>query len=336
MATPVSHDLRPSSESDDERGIILVVHGDRKTQRIIHRILGATLYTIDAVDTAAQASKLLKQHVPALIVLDHAILTEPAGQALVADASAAGTTGCLVLVGDSHTEDIPRLFATGSLTNLLAHPMPVLAEELPVTALKLLRNDLFGLEKYMAWGVEARTCELHNALDRTDAVDLLARDVREFGLGPRVASMATLIADELLSNALYDAPVDADGNRLRISEPRHTDRPLQDRDQVTLRYACDARYLAIEVNDHYGSLDRETILSHLAKAPRRSELDKVDFSGSGAGMGIALSYSCCNHLVFNLDPGHRTEAIGLIDVRFKPSELRHAVPSFNVFQRRDR
>ena len=323
--------VEAETESQDDRGIILVVHGDRKAQRTIHRILGATLYTIDAVDNVAQAAKLLKQHVPALVVLDHSILDDEAGRAFVAAASAQGTTGCLVLVGEGDAEDIPKLFATGSLTNLLTHPMPILAEELTVTALKLLRNEIFGLEKYMSWGVEACTRELGNASDRSNAVDALARDVREFGLGPRVASMASLVADELLSNALYDAPVDADGNHIRIGEARHADRPLSGREVVTLRYSCDARYLAIEVSDLFGSLDRKTILQYLAKAARRGGLDKVEFGGSGAGMGIALSYSCCNHLIFNLSPGKRTEAIGLIDVRFKPSELRNTVPSFNVF-----
>lgn len=327
----MSANEEPQLKPAEERGVILVVHGDRKAQRTIHRILGATLYTIDAVDNVVQASKLLRQHVPALVVLDHAILSEDAGQEFVTEASKAGTTGCLVLAGSGDAADIPRLFATGSLTNLLAHPMPVLAEELTVTALKLLRNDIFGLDKYMAWGVEAHEVELKNTIERTEAVDTLARDVREFGLGPRVASMASLVADELLSNALYDAPVNENGEPTRVAESRHIAREISGRDRVTLRYSCDARYLAIEVTDLYGSLDRRTILQYLAKAARRGDMDKVDFSGTGAGMGIALSYSCCNHLVFNLSPGERTEAIGLIDVRFKPSQLRSMVPSFNVF-----
>jgi len=321
----------PQQKPAEDRGVILVVHGDRKTQRTIHRILGATLYTIDAVDNVAQAAKLLRQHVPALVVIDHQVLGDDAGQEFVVEASDAGTTGCLVLADSGDTTDIPRLFATGSLTNLLTHPMPVLAEELTVTALKLLRNDIFGLDKYMSWGVEAHTFALTNTVDRTEAVDALARDVREFGLGPRVASMASLVADELLSNALYDAPVDEDGQPTRAAESRHLARALSGRECVTLRYACDARYLAIEVTDLFGSLDRRTILQYLAKAARRGDMDKVDFGGTGAGMGIALSYSCCNHLVFNLSPGMRTEAIGLIDVRFKPSQLRSMVPSFNVF-----
>ena len=50
-------------------------------------------------------------------------------------------------------------------------------------------------------------------------------------------------------------------------------------------------------------------------------------------MGIALTYSCCNHLVYNLEAGKQTQAIGLIDVRFKPNELGSMVSSFNIFIR---
>ena len=34
--------------------------------------------------------------------------------------------------------------------------MPLFAEDLTVTALKLLHRDVFGLEKYLAWGVVPR------------------------------------------------------------------------------------------------------------------------------------------------------------------------------------
>jgi hypothetical protein len=36
--------------------------------------------------------------------------------------------------------------------------------------------------------------------------------------------------------------------------------------------------------------------------------------------------------VFNIEPGRRTEVIGLIDVRFKPAELGGLVSSFGVFE----
>jgi len=95
---------------------------------------------------------------------------------------------------------------------------------------------------------------------------------------------------------------------------------------VQLRWGCDARYLAVEVTDGFGSLDRETILRALAK-------NDVRETGGGAGMGIALAYRSCDHLVFNLAPGKRTQIIALIDVRYPPSE-RMSASSYNVFVER--
>jgi hypothetical protein len=138
--------------------------------------------------------------------------------------------------------------------------------------------------------------------------------------------MAMLVADELLSNAVHNAPVDGAGEHYRRELDRANEIELDGRHQVKLRWGCDARYLAIEVTDAFGSLDRDTILRALAK-------NDVRESGSGAGMGVALAYRSCDHLVFNLAPGRRTEIIALIDVRHPPTE-RLAASSYNVFVER--
>jgi hypothetical protein len=312
---------------------ILVVHPERKAQRAVHRILGATRLSVDAVDNVAQAAGRVEQVVPRLLIVDQSLLGSREGEQLVALAAERGTTACLVLMGEAGDgpDRVPGLFTSGSLTNLLVNPMPLLAEELSITALKLLRNDLFGLEKYMSWGIDPATTVLDDAQQRSELVDALGHDVRELGLGPRIATLACLVADELLSNALYNAPVDERGQRSRVTEPRHLARPLSGREQVKIQYACDGRYLAIAVTDQYGSIERSTVLGHLAKSARQGAPDKVEFARSGAGMGLGLVYSCCNHLVFNIDPGKRTEVIGLIDVRFQPRELHSQASSFNVF-----
>lgn len=313
---------------------ILIVHEDRKAQRTLHRILGSTLCSVDAVDNLAQAQQVIDRHVPALVVVDHALAGPSFGDGFARKAAELGTKACLVLMDGAANADVPGLFSHGSLTNLLTNPMPVLAEELTATALKLLRGDLFGLEKYLAWGITPVTVDLANAADRSEVVERMGQAVREYGLGPRVASLATLVGDELLSNAIYNAPVGESGARNRQDEARHSPRQLTGRDAVRLQYACDARYFAIGVTDNYGSLNRATIVDHLAKCANRTASDKVDFQSTGAGMGIGLVYSCCNHLVFNIDPGNKTEVIGLFDVRFKPAELGRVVASFNLFVER--
>jgi len=169
---------------------------------------------------------------------------------------------------------------------------------------------------------------LRNADQRHAIVDEITRDVQQANLGPR-ALAATLVADELLSNAIYNAPVDDAGAQLHSGDERGSARKLVDREVVTIRYACDARYLAIEVEDNYGSLPRETILRCLTKGSARTR-DKVSMGTRGAGIGLATVYGSCTHLVFNLEAG-RTQVIALIDVRYRPAELGNSACSFGIF-----
>ncbi len=119
---------------------------------------------------------------------------------------------------------------------------------------------------------------------------------------------------------------DAKGVHYRKELTRDTELALDERHQVRVRWGCDARYLAIEVTDFFGSLDRDTVLAALSK-------NDVRESGGGAGMGVALAYRSCDHLVFDLAPGKKTEIIALIDVRHPPTE-RLSASSYNVFVER--
>ena len=223
----------------------------------------------------------------------------------------------------SEAESVSALLEAG-WTHVLAHPMPILAEELLATVQKLIRGDLFGLEKYMAWGAEVRSYTLEDALDRDAAVTDLAKDVVAVGLPDRIGSLVSVIADELIANALYAAPVDASGTRFRANEPRDTKRALVDRDVVTVRWATDARYLAIEVRDRWGSLDGNAIAQKLASGGKQAATVE-------AGMGLALAYACCNQFVIDYAPSQMTEVIALLDVRYKPTELGRA-GSFHAFE----
>lgn len=302
---------------------ILIVHPDRKTQRIVQRILGVTGYRVEIADDLGQALRLMQHVAPLLIVVDGSAATSPHADAFFAAAQRGGSEACMTLIGGSTVDQVPRIIGMGAVTNLLVHPMPVLAEELTITAHKLIRRDLFGAEKYLLWGTELHEMVITRASQRSHLVEHVAESVRAWGQSARVASMAMLVTDELVSNAVHNAPVDAAGVHYRKELARDGELELDDRHQVRLRWGCDARYLAIEATDRFGSLDRDTVLHSLAKHDVRE-------TGSGAGMGIALAYRSCDHLVFNLAPGKRTEIIALVDVRHPPSE-RLPASSFNVF-----
>ena len=313
---------------------ILIVHANRKTQRLVQRVLGSTGYGIDVADDPDQATRLLAHLSPVLVVVDGALLVDATSRdsvaALFEAARARGVESCMTLLDSEAAQKVPAILGMGAITNLLVHPMPVLAEELTITAQKLIRGDLFGAEKYLMWGTELHETTLVRASQRSHLVADLAHHIRARGQGARVASMAMLVADELISNAVHNAPVDANGVHHRADLPRDRELELDGPHQVRLRWGCDARYLAIEVRDHFGSLSRDTILSALGKRDVRE-------SGGGAGMGIALAYRSCDHLVFNLAPGTCTEIIALIDVRVVfagTRSERSSASSYNVFVER--
>jgi CheY-like chemotaxis protein len=306
---------------------ILIVHPDRRTQRVVQRVLGSANYRIEVADDVTQGERIVAHMSPILIVVDGEMVLAGRAEGLFAAATARGTTACITLLGDRGYQHMPRLLGMGAITNLLVHPMPLLAEELMITAYKLIRRDLFGMEKYLLWGTAPQRALLTRASHRPALVERVAEAVRSTGQSPRVASMAMLITDELLSNAVHNAPVDSGGEHYRRELPRDIELELDEAHQVELRWACDARYLAIEVTDRFGSLDRGTILRSLSN-------NDVRETGGGAGMGIALTYRSCDHLVFNLAPGKRTEIIALISVRNPPFE-RVPASSYNVFVERE-
>ncbi len=301
------------------RGKLVVAHPERKAQRALQRLVGATMCPVEVVEHVDALAAAVDAQTIAVVDLalarEHAHLRERPARAWIA------------VPGEGLTAGDPAALA-GLLErgwqHVVAHPMPLLGEELLATVQKLLRDDAFGLEKYVAWGAEIRSYALDDARERDDAVATLAKDVVGVGLPDRMSSLVSVIADELIANALYVAPVDDAGARFRAGEPRDRARALGGKDRVSVRWATDARYVAIEVRDRWGSIDGAAIAPRLAAARQPAAGDPE------AGMGLPLAYACCNQLVIDCAPGKMTEIIALLDVRYKPTELAR-VASFHTF-----
>jgi hypothetical protein len=308
--------VQPSSAPREK---LVVVHPERKAQRALQRLVGATLCPVEVVGDLEALTAVVDGQtiavVDASLARSRPDLHERAARAWIAvpgDGLAAADPDC-----------VAALLGAG-WRHVVAHPMPLLAEELLATVQKLIRGDVFGLEKYVAWGAEVRSYMLEDTRERDDAVATLAKDVVAVGLPERVGSLVSVIGDELIANALYAAPVDDKGVRFRAGEPRDQPRALGGKDRVVVRWATDARYLAIEVRDRWGSIDPAVI------APRLAAAGKQNAASEAGGMGLALAYACCNQFVIGCAPGELTEVITLVDVRYKPTELGRA-GSFHSF-----
>jgi hypothetical protein len=117
--------------------------------------------------------------------------------------------------------------------------------------------------------------------------------------------------DELLMNALYDAPIAADGARVFAGVPTRERVRLRTQHVVHVAWALDGDRFEIAVRDAFGSIDRATVLRHLAKG----DADGGPRSGTGgAGLGLYLVASEVSALWFHVTRGVATEVSCVFDV----------------------
>ncbi len=315
------------------RGSLLLVHGDRKSRQLIYRILRSTQSEIQFAESFAEATRLLATRSYDLCVLDHdkmeneGVAEDALGKLVVRPGV---SPRVLVLSDQKPKESLIRLFRSGSLTNLLAKDVDILAEDMVITVEKILRRDIFGMEKYLTWGIQPIEEVVSDSAKKNDHLARFEAFCNDLGLNSRLIGLAKGVADEFLMNAIYNAPVDEHGRHIYSKLPRTERVLLTGRAQANFQYACDGRYLAVACSDNFGTLQKETILRYVAKCFSRGE-DQIDKKQGGAGIGFYYIVESLNSFVINIAPGERTEVLGLIDVQGSYRDFAERSKSFNIF-----
>jgi hypothetical protein len=118
------------------------------------------------------------------------------------------------------------------------------------------------------------------------------------------------VTDELLLNAVYDAPMDDQPDGTRRPRFASVDRrkaiKLGAQEQIRVRFGCDGRMLAVSVCDRFGSLTRANAVSHVQRVLERLG-PRPRVGTDGSGLGLVLCYSNANQLVVHGSAGRFTE-----------------------------
>ncbi|HHO54180.1 MAG TPA: hypothetical protein ENK18_25745 [Deltaproteobacteria bacterium] len=160
----------------------------------------------------------------------------------------------------------------------------------------------------MVWGSSSITWCPQTSLDRDAAVGAVELVARQFGVGRRLATLASDAAHELLMNAMYNAPVDQWG-KPRYEHDRGAEIHLADHEVPSLQLTVDHAHLALECVDPFGRLDRH----HLLSGVLRGHHGEVDHAGSGGGIGLFRLFSSASILRAEVVPGHRTSVSWIVD-----------------------
>jgi len=306
----------------------LCVTGNPHRRRALRRTLQAVGSAVDFAD--AQAVLTWAGPKPDLLVLDKDAHKDLDVKSL---GEQFGESTKIVVLGESLDDaSTVSLLRQNSLDHLIADADDPDDAELVITTVKLLRNDIFGLEKYLAWGVMVHEQDIAGYSDKREVLVEIAEYAKEAGARRQAVARIESVADELLMNALYDAPAVRYGVRARIGERARAGLGPLGSERAKLRYACDGRYFALSVRDNYGELTKEAILDNLARARAERGSPRITESeGEGAGLGLYFILSAVTRFIANIQPGVATEVVCLFDIKATGRESDACAKSLHIF-----
>ena len=313
---------------------ILFYDPDVRARRVAERALNATGSTVDLAADVGQLMRCIEDNGYDLMMvnLDPPLRDDEAWIQSMDTLESRWPRTRIVLHTTANTEDyLPLMAQRKFLRNMIAKSdEPLEPDELIITAEKLMRQDLFGLQKYLLWGVEPFCLQITESRFKLDYIRQVADYASLLGCNQRTLEMIENVADELVTNAIYNAPRTPDGEPKYAKLSRRESVVLEEHEVGQLQFACDGAYIAIAQIDPFGSLTRDTVVSYLNRCLVKGPDQLSDASG-GAGIGLFRVFQSLSKFIINIQPGTKTEVITLIDLRLSMRRFRQAAKSFHIF-----
>lgn len=207
------------------------------------------------------------------------------------------------------------------------------ATDLSVTLRKILKEDFFGIGKYLSPECEIQSHQVRSSSDRDPLNKMVQEWVDACGVSKNISRLAHGICEELLMNAIYDAPVAGGRTHYELLE-RTSKRDLRPDEWSTLQFGMDHRVFAISVTDPFGAFLREKWFSYLRKALKRDDTNNlIDTKKGGAGLGLFKMLYSSHGVVCNVDQGKQTEVIVLININIPVRDFIHMPRSIHYFKK---
>ena len=191
--------------------------------------------------------------------------------------------------------------------------------ELTAIAARLLAGDIFGLEKLVPWGTLVHSRLVGDYQEKSLCIAQVGEFAEAMGVRRKYRESIGQCLDEMLMNALYDAPVDEEGKPIFADVPTKTRIALRVEQKAVVQYACDGRRFAVSVRDAFGALERGTVLHYLYKCLHAEQ--QIDRKAGGAGLGLYLMASSARTVYFHVLPGIATEAVCVFDLEAPRQQL---------------
>lgn len=307
---------------------VLLAEPDMKSQMLAKMALGGTGVSLDIVSNLAEGMAVLSQKTYDIIFVSSETLD-------LGELAYVANPACHTIFMTSERPDqyLTKLRENKVMPHIVSRDSEDRAftiKNILTSVTKLASGDIFGLDKYLAWGSNLRRTAILGSDQRSQLIADMDTLFSGLGIRRTVRDRAAAVLEELLMNAIYDAPVDRQGQSLHNHKSRLEEIHLLPEHQGQLLFGTDGMILAVSVSDPFGSLKGETILHYLERCYGGAETGHSQGANkAGGGRGLYQIIENSDLVVFNIKPGVRTEVIAIFNV--DPKEVRQKYPSFHLF-----
>jgi len=286
---------------------VLAITPDRelgKTLRVALTAAGAETTNI------VSPAEIPRGPIDASLVVLHQVDNVKQGVAQVASRLSNGAQMIVILPRGDLAATVAALQSHDKVAGVL-NADNIRSQEVTAMATRLLFGDIFGLDKVLPWGAHIHTIEVGDYQEKSNAIERVSKFAASIGVRRKYRESIEQCCDEMLMNALYDAPVDAKGKPLSGQTGKKRT-ALKGDDRAIIEYGCDGQRFAVSVRDRFGRMERSVLVRYLDKCLHSA--DQIDKKVGGAGLGLYLMSHSATSLMFNVLPGVATECVCTFDI----------------------
>lgn len=304
---------------------VLLVDSDRKQLVMAKVAVGSTGVKMDTASDLSTAEALISANPYDAIICDDQSIS------LLKKLKDSQNPAKLVMMTSKSVKDNLLHYRENPFVNTMITRDPedraLTIRTMLTTLTKVLSQEIFGLEKYLSWGVDVQTRKVKSSDQREELKAEMMAYFKRLGVRQTVLDRCYTVSEELLMNSIYDAPTDSTGKSLFNHFSRRTEVVLDSHLQSQFRYACDGMFLALAVTDPFGGLTKDIIINYLESC-YQGKAGSLNQNKGGAGRGLHQIIENSDLTIFNVKRNVRTEVITLFYVE---SNKKEPQPSFHYF-----
>ena len=175
-------------------------------------------------------------------------------------------------------------------------------------------SDYSGLGHYVVDKKNIHSIRISNSKNKEEYIHKIMKHIKDNPVHGRKLHDVEDILDEMITNAIYNAPVDMMGRFLFQGQDRKDAVVLNDSQAATLSCAVENGQIFLSVKDPFGSLCKSKLITYLSKCYKDNQV-YVENKKGGAGIGLHKIFRLSHNFVVNIDPGRFSEVIACVSFR---------------------